>query len=246
MGSLHRWQCPKGQCSSSRRLLGNETGDRKSRSFREAWWVWCRVLMASSCRGRTWSFSVPMAFTSAGRKTVSCPDEKESSFTSETWMGAPQPLHPMTLLYRKGGKPFRWMLLSTCTYWSPRDRPKSSGKNARRFPAMESSLRLGSWQRWRGTQHRRFRSTVRYCRERHRWSLSGKVSKRLVEMSSVCSSFKSPTSGGRTCSWLLANRRWRKALRRPISGQTISKALSLRSKHCSFTRDPMAVKRKEG
>lgn len=69
-----------------------------------------------------------------------------------------------------------------------------SGKNARRFPAMESSLRLGSWQRWRGTHRNWFRSTVRYCRERHRWSLSGKVSKRLVEMSSVCSSFKSPTS----------------------------------------------------
>lgn len=69
-----------------------------------------------------------------------------------------------------------------------------SGKNARRFPAMESSLRLGSWQRWRGTHRSRLRSAVRYCRERHRWSLSGKFSKRLVEMSSVCSSFKSPTS----------------------------------------------------
>lgn len=46
--------------------------------------------------------------------------------------------------------------------------------------------------------------------------------------------------GGRNCSWLLANRRWRNALRRPISGQTISKALSLRSRHWSFTRDPMA------
>lgn len=50
--------------------------------------------------------------------------------------------------------------------------------------------------------------------------------------------------GGRNCSWLLAKRRWRNALRRPISGQTISKALSLRSRHWSFTRDPMAAERK--
>lgn len=106
------------------------------------------------------------------------------------------------LLYRKDGKPFRWMLLSTHTVL---EIDLNQGKNARRFPAMESSLRLGSWQRWRGTHHRRFRSTVRYCRERHRWRPRVKLGKRLVEMFSVCSSFKSPTSGGRNCSWLLAN-----------------------------------------
>lgn len=68
------------------------------------------------------------------------------------------------------------------------------GRNARRFPAMESSLRLGSWHRWRGTYHRWLRSAVKYCSERHICSLSGKVIKRLVEMSSVCSSLRSPTS----------------------------------------------------
>lgn len=98
-----------------------------------------------------------------------------------------------SLLPRQGHKGFLFWSLAFFPLPDKHDH-LPSGKNARRFPAMESSLRLGSWQRWRGTHHRRFRSTVRYCRERHRWSLSGKVSKRLVEMSSVCSSFKSPTS----------------------------------------------------
>lgn len=35
MGSLHRWQCPRGQCSRSRRLLGNEIGDRKFKSGKQ-------------------------------------------------------------------------------------------------------------------------------------------------------------------------------------------------------------------
>jgi len=63
---------------------------------------------------------------------------------------------------------------------------------------MESSLRLGSWHRWRGTYHRWFRSAVKYCSERHMCSLSGSVIKRLVEMSSVCSSRRSPTSAIQT------------------------------------------------
>lgn len=46
--------------------------------------------MASSCKGSTRSVSVPMDFTSAGRNTVNWPDEKESNFTSETWIGEPQ------------------------------------------------------------------------------------------------------------------------------------------------------------
>lgn len=35
IGWLQRWQCPKGQCSNSRRLLGSEMGVRKFKSKEE-------------------------------------------------------------------------------------------------------------------------------------------------------------------------------------------------------------------
>lgn len=48
---------------------------------------------------------------------------------------------------------------------------------------------------------------------------------------------------GKYFSWLFARRRCRKDLRRPISGHTISRALSLRSRNCSLTKEPMACER---
>lgn len=42
---------------------------------------------------------------------------------------AAHPLHPTTLLYRKDGKPRRWALLSTYTYCSSRERPKSGSES---------------------------------------------------------------------------------------------------------------------
>lgn len=58
--------------------------------FREPVQARCRALRLSSCSGSTGSSSVPTAFTSEGRVTVSCPDEKASRVTSETWLGPPQ------------------------------------------------------------------------------------------------------------------------------------------------------------
>lgn len=58
--------------------------------FKNLQYMLYSVRMAISCKGSTKSISVPINFTSAGRKTVNGPDEKESSFISDFWTGEPQ------------------------------------------------------------------------------------------------------------------------------------------------------------
>lgn len=50
---------------------------------------------------------------------------------------------------------------------------------------------------------------------------------------------------GRNFNWLLANRKWRRDLSRPISGQITCRALSLRSRDCSLAKLPIAVEKDE-